>query len=55
MSGFRREIAQSQLEVDAKGPQGEEKEIESRLEEGCYYLLFDSRTHRGRISKSGTG
>ena len=23
-----------------KGPQGEEKEIESRLEEGCYYLLF---------------
>ncbi|STE52253.1 putative substrate-binding protein [Escherichia coli] len=30
-----------------KGPQGEEKEIESRLEEGCYYLLFDSRTHRG--------
>jgi SgrR family transcriptional regulator len=21
--------------------------VESRLEEGCYYLLFDSRTHRG--------
>ncbi len=30
-----------------KGPQGEEQEIESRLEEGCYYLLFDNRTHRG--------
>lgn len=30
-----------------KGPQGEEKEIESRTEEGCYYLLFDNRTHRG--------
>lgn len=30
-----------------EGPQGEEKEIESRTEEGCYYLLFDSRTHRG--------
>lgn len=30
-----------------KGLQGEEKEIESRLEEGCYYLLFDSRIYRG--------
>ncbi len=30
-----------------KGPQGEEKEIESRLEEGRDDLLFDSRTHRG--------
>lgn len=38
-----------------KGPQDEEKEIESRLEEGCYYLLFDSRTIAGRISKSETG
>lgn len=38
-----------------KGPQGEEQEIESRLEEGCYYLPFDNRTTAGRISKSGTG
>ena len=29
--------------VDAKRPtRSEEKAIESRLEEGCYYLLFDS-------------
>lgn len=30
-----------------KGPTEDEKAIESRLEEGCYYLLFDARTHRG--------
>jgi len=30
-----------------EGPGGEEKAVESRLEEGCYYLLFDARTHRG--------
>ena len=24
-----------------------EKAVESRLEEGCYYLLFDARSHRG--------
>ncbi|VFS84527.1 ABC transporter periplasmic solute binding protein [Salmonella enterica subsp. enterica] len=31
-----------------EGPiQGGEKAIESRLEEGCYYLLFDARTPRG--------
>ena len=30
-----------------QGPAKDEKAVESRLEEGCYYLLFDSRTHRG--------
>ncbi len=30
-----------------KGPTEDEKAIESRLEEGCYYLLFDARSHRG--------
>ncbi|ENT6812736.1 HTH-type transcriptional regulator SgrR [Enterobacter kobei] len=30
-----------------EGPTSGEKAVESRLEEGCYYLLFDSRTHRG--------
>ena len=30
-----------------KGTTESEKAIESRLEEGCYYLLFDARTHRG--------
>ncbi|SFR09507.1 SgrR family transcriptional regulator [Enterobacter sp. kpr-6] len=30
-----------------EGPIDDEKATESRLEEGCYYLLFDSRTHRG--------
>ncbi|MEE6802343.1 HTH-type transcriptional regulator SgrR, partial [Escherichia coli O8:H10] len=30
-----------------EGPGGEEKAVESRLEEGCYYLLFDARTGRG--------
>ncbi len=30
-----------------EGPTTGEKAVESRLEEGCYYLLFDSRTHRG--------
>lgn len=30
-----------------EGPITGEKAVESRLEEGCYYLLFDSRTHRG--------
>ncbi|EGZ4027257.1 HTH-type transcriptional regulator SgrR [Salmonella enterica subsp. enterica serovar Lexington] len=31
-----------------EGPiQGGEKAIESRLEEGCYYLLFDARAPRG--------
>lgn len=30
-----------------EGPGGEEKAVESRLEEGCYYLLFDARTRRG--------
>ncbi|QLZ61405.1 HTH-type transcriptional regulator SgrR [Citrobacter freundii] len=30
-----------------KGPTEDEKAIESRLEEGCYYMLFDSRAHRG--------
>ncbi len=29
------------------GPTDSEKAIESRLEEGCYYLLFDARSHRG--------
>ncbi len=30
-----------------EGPTDGEKAVESRLEEGCYYLLFDGRTHRG--------
>lgn len=30
-----------------EGPTAGEKAFESRLEEGCYYLLFDSRSHRG--------
>ncbi len=30
-----------------EGPTTGEKAVESRLEEGGYYLLFDSRTHRG--------
>ena len=30
-----------------EGPTTGEKAVESRLEEGCYYLLFDRRTHRG--------
>jgi len=30
-----------------EGPGGEERAVESRLEEGCYYLLFDARTRRG--------
>ncbi|HDX4394621.1 TPA: HTH-type transcriptional regulator SgrR [Enterobacter bugandensis] len=30
-----------------EGPTTSEKAFESRLEEGCYYLLFDSRSHRG--------
>ena len=30
-----------------EGPTTGEKAVDSRLEEGCYYLLFDSRTHRG--------
>ena len=29
------------------GPTDGEKAVESRLEEGCYYLLFDARSHRG--------
>lgn len=30
-----------------EGPADGEKAVESRLEEGCYYLLFDARSHRG--------
>ena len=30
-----------------EGPTAGEKAFESRLEEGCYYLLFDGRSHRG--------
>ncbi|MDF3008247.1 HTH-type transcriptional regulator SgrR [Enterobacter kobei] len=30
-----------------EGPGEGEKAVESRLEEGCYYLLFDARTPRG--------
>lgn len=30
-----------------EGPAEGEKAVESRLEEGCYYLLFDNRSHRG--------
>jgi len=30
-----------------EGPTEGEKAVESRLEEGCYYLLFDARSHRG--------
>nr|WP_318382995.1 HTH-type transcriptional regulator SgrR [uncultured Enterobacter sp.] len=30
-----------------EGPTEGEKAVESRLEEGCYYLMFDARTHRG--------
>jgi len=30
-----------------EGPTTGEKAVESRLEEGCYYLLFDRRTYRG--------
>lgn len=34
-----------------EGPTEGEKAVESRLEEGCYYLLFDARTHRGASSE----
>ena len=30
-----------------EGPTTGEKAVESRLEEGCYYLMFDNRSHRG--------
>ena len=30
-----------------EGPTEGEKAVESRLEEGCYYLMFDNRSHRG--------
>jgi len=30
-----------------EGPTEGEKAVESRLEEGCYYLLFDARSRRG--------
>lgn len=30
-----------------EGPTDGEKAVESRLEEGCYYLLFDARTQKG--------
>ncbi|MDR9889336.1 HTH-type transcriptional regulator SgrR [Pseudenterobacter timonensis] len=30
-----------------EGPAGDETAVESRLEEGCYYLLFDARSRRG--------
>lgn len=30
-----------------EGPTDGEKAVESRLEEGCYYLLFDARSSRG--------
>ena len=33
--------------VQLEGPTGGEKAVESRLEEGCYYLLFDSRSPAG--------
>ncbi|WP_024553925.1 HTH-type transcriptional regulator SgrR [Franconibacter helveticus 513] len=33
--------------VQLEGPTGGEKAVESRLEEGCYYLLFDSRSRTG--------
>ena len=29
--------------------EGEEKAVESRLEEGCYYLLYDQRSPRGAL------
>lgn len=38
-----------------KGPTEDEKAIESRLEEGCYYLLFDARSHRGANQRSANG
>ena len=38
-----------------EGPTTGEKAVESRLEEGCYYLLFDSRTHRGPIRRYANG
>lgn len=31
-----------------EGPTESEKAVESRLEEGCYYLLFDARSAKGR-------
>ncbi len=33
--------------VQLQGMPDSEKAVESRLEEGCYYLLFDSRSSRG--------
>ena len=33
--------------LTTEGPTAGEKAFESRPEEGCYYLLFDSRSHRG--------
>lgn len=37
------------------GPTDGEKAVESRLEEGCYYLLFDARSHRGANQGFATG
>lgn len=30
-----------------EGPTTGEKAVESRLEEGCYYMLYDARSHKG--------
>jgi SgrR family transcriptional regulator len=38
-----------------EGPTTGEKAVESRLEEGCYYLLFDRRTHRGQTRRFASG
>lgn len=32
-----------------------EKAVESRLEEGCYYLLFDSRSPLGPTTRCAAG
>ncbi|NBC98629.1 HTH-type transcriptional regulator SgrR [Atlantibacter hermannii] len=34
--------------------EGEEKAVESRLEEGCYYLLYDRRSPRGALPQVKT-
>ncbi|UYU32579.1 HTH-type transcriptional regulator SgrR [Siccibacter colletis] len=36
--------------VHLEGASGDEKAVETRLEEGCYYLLFDSRSRCGANS-----
>jgi SgrR family transcriptional regulator len=38
-----------------EGPTTGEKAVESRLEEGCYYLLFDAAPTAGQTRRSASG